>query len=252
MVTVICTKCGTSNQVQFGGYRYSTRCISCNKIMQIGGKERGLKSLPLHQIAIILGLVFVVAAVVAVLQYRVDEGDPLDKHRAAIYQAAMKAVRDAAKSDWDETQLKYVQAFFNSGADLACCRVGYQFTKSSLSYSLWFPMKFALVESVTGRGPIIWEPKAIGVQDPDRIAKLERERLAAREAASRPAETRYGRAPAYGEESKKEEAGDDYTDECDALDEGWLRYRWLDFDSYAHKPIIQGEAGTEFLREAKE
>jgi len=242
MVTVICTKCGKANEVRFDGYRYSVRCVSCNKIMQVGGKERGLKGLPLQQIAIVLGLAFIVAGVITALQYRVDEGDPLDKHRAAIYQAAVKVLKDAAKPGWEECQLKYVQSFFNSEANMACCRVGYQYTESSLSRSIWFPMKFARGQ-FAGAGKTAWEPKAIGVQDPDRIAKIETNRLAAEQARL---------DPLYREKSENEEAGDEYTDECDALDEGWLRYRWLDFDSFAHKPIIHGEAGTELLKAAKE
>jgi ribosomal protein S27E len=178
MITVICTKCGTANQVKFSGYRDKVRCMSCNKLMSVGGKERGLKALPLEEISVVLGIVFTIAAIVTVIMIKDQGEDPLKKHRAVINQVAMGIVKQAAKTEWEDVKLLYVKALFNNEVTFACTQVGYQYTERGLSWTIVVPMKFRRKEPETKeeKDKIIWEAKAIGVVDPMRVRKLERQR----------------------------------------------------------------------------
>ena len=180
MITVICTKCGTANQVQWSGNRYTSRCMSCNKLFAVGGRETGLKALPLQQMGIVFGLLTVVGIVLAVLKYEPMKRDPLAKHRAALRQLSLKLISESAKEEWEEVQLLYVRAHFNEKVNLACARLGYQYTEGALTRTIQVPVKFTRTGSPKGgKGERVWELREVGIYDYSRLIKEEEKKAPA-------------------------------------------------------------------------
>jgi len=280
MITVICTKCGTANQVKWSGNRYTSRCMSCNRLFAVGGRQTGLKALPLQEIGIVFGLLTVVGIVWAVLNYELPKADPLAKHRAVLRQLSIKLISEATKEEWEEVQLLYVMAHFNETIDLACARLGYEFTEGALTRTIQIPVKFARTgKPKEGKVERTWELREVGIYDYSRLEKEEVEEPVVPIGAAGPADVKSGGEKpdeAKGEaqkwreeeerkkreaERKKREAEEEkrrkekeermkmppYVHECDVVGTDWLKLRWIIYDSRWHKMIIQGESGRAFL-----
>ena len=273
MITVICTKCGTANQVQWSGIRYTSRCMSCNKLFAVGGRETGLKALPLQQLGIAFGLLTVVGIVLAILKYEPLKQDPLAKHRAVLRQLSLKLISESAKEEWEDVQLLYVIAYFDEKVSGACAKMGYQCTEGALTRTIQVPVRFTRTgKPKEGKGERTWELREVGIYDYSRLEKEEEKAPAKTVGEPLPADAISGGEKPVEEKSeeqkwreeeerKKKEAEEEkkrkeeeerkkippYVHECDATGTEWLKLRWITYDPRFHKMIIQGESGRAFL-----
>lgn len=264
MVTVICTKCGKSNQVEFRGARYNTRCGSCSQLMPVGGRETGIKALPWAWISLTLGTLTIIATPMVWLLAKGANVDPLEKHRVAIRKQALSIVTTAKYPKWKDFRISYVLIRFDTGPKLACTRIGYTYMDDSgHDHATQFSMKFTRT-SAEDVAPPIWEAAEIAVVDrlraKDQIQwdsyqaqlKLEQQQRLTEKPKKRPTVKKKPPEQPEPAEEVKVLPIKPYTHECDRIDEGLLKYRWLDWNPLEHGKIIRGEPVPELIERLRE
>ncbi|HID31723.1 MAG TPA: hypothetical protein EYP19_17215, partial [Desulfobacterales bacterium] len=112
-VTIICTRCGKTNEVSYTGHRIKIRCVGCGHSVTVGGRAAGLKSLPLQEIGIAIGILFLIGLGFAVYSFFIVERDPLQEHREKVREAAKAVVLAAKAPEWHDVSFRYVVTVFN-------------------------------------------------------------------------------------------------------------------------------------------
>ncbi|MDP6116705.1 MAG: hypothetical protein QGF00_31890 [Planctomycetota bacterium] len=255
MVTVICTKCGKSNQVEFKGARYNARCGGCSQLMPVGGRETGLKALPWAWISLTFGILTIMAVPIIWLLAKGTDVDPLDKHRVVLRKKALSIASTAKYPKWRDFRIRYVLSRFDEKAKFTCTRIAYTYTdEEGHKHANQFAMKFNRTSKDEEVLPV-WQPTEIAVLDRLRIKdQIEWNS----HQAQLKAETGHGN----GRKKKKDPAAGNgeseqvkelipikpYSHECDLIDNGFMKYRWLDWDPLAHGKIVRGEPVPDILK----
>jgi hypothetical protein len=254
MVTVICTKCGKSNLVEFKGTQYNARCGGCSQIMPIGGRETGIKALPWAWISLTFGTLTIVATPIIWMLAQESNVDPLDKHRVVLRKQALSIVTTAKYPKWNNFRIRYVLARFDKIPKLACTRIAYTYMdEKGNERANQFSMKFNRT-SADEVLPPVWEPTEIAILDRLRVKdqiewdgyqamlKAEKDQRIRADRKKKPKKTKKPppEPEAPGEVAKPIPIKP-YSHECDLIDEGFLKYHWLDWNPLQHGKIVRGE-----------
>jgi hypothetical protein len=159
-VIVVCTKCGKPHEREYDGYVSSFKCIGCGRLAWVGGKERGLKALPLKEIAIVMGVLFPIVGAVVLYKVLTTVIDPLDVHREAIQSLAENLITKNAVPDWQQPHLVARYIGFENENKEAWTLMEFEYGDTGHRQTFQVPIRFDYVK-LTGELPR-WEIKAIG------------------------------------------------------------------------------------------
>jgi hypothetical protein len=263
MVTVICTKCGKSNQVEFSGTQYNARCLGCSQLMPIGGRETGIKALPWAWISLTLGTMTMIATPLIWMLAKGVNVDPLEKHRVVLRKQALSIVTTAKYPKWKDFRIRYVLSRFDQKPKVACLRIAYTFVdEKGQERANQLSMKFNLTSAEEVLPPV-WEPTEIAILDrfraKDQIEwdayQVKFKAEAAEKLAKPKKRPTKKKKPTPDQETPLEVAKPitikPYTHECDLIDVGFQKYRWLDWSPLEHGKIVRGEPLPELLKDMR-
>ncbi|MBI2193876.1 MAG: hypothetical protein HYU36_18010 [Planctomycetes bacterium] len=204
IITVVCTKCGKANQTEKKTFRYKIRCLGCNHLVSVGGLEPSIRALPVTEISIVLGLLFLVVGPFAIYKLFLIEKDPLDIHRVLVEATAKDLVNKGVDPAWKDVKLLYVSPQFNENFTVAWTKIAYKYSNGGWEKSVEFPMRYILrtKKDKEGEEGLVWEPEYIGFVD----------------SSEKPRGIVLPELP----------EGD------------WSRYRWETFNPDTHAPLIRG------------
>lgn len=161
-VVVVCTRCGKPQEREYDGYVSNFKCLGCGCLAWVGGKERGLKALPLKEIAIVLGVLFPIVGGTILYKALTTVIDPLDVHRVAIQALSESLINQNTAPDWQQPKLISKYIGFESGNTEAWTLMEFEYGESGNRQSFQVPIRFEIVK-LTGEMPR-WQIKAVGSQ----------------------------------------------------------------------------------------
>lgn len=226
LITIVCTKCGKPNQTEKKTFRYKIRCVGCQTLVSVGGLEPSFRALPLQEISIVLGILFIVVAPFLIKNF-FTAPDDFDKNLVRVEDVAKDLVIKIADPGWQDVRLLYASPEFNEEMTQAWVKIAYCYKKGGVTISVEFPMRFVVrtKKNKEGKEFKVWEPEAIGKLAPPKKVQVTEPPGGSMDPASVkvPTTTQPAALP------------------VESIDQSeWNLYLWEAFDEIKHTPLMRG------------
>ena len=167
-VVIVCTKCGKANDVPHQGVHQQVRCVSCSKIISVGGRPRGLKAVPIQEIGMAIGMLTIIGIVVALITYEKPEEYKLDWHVTEIERVSQELIeKSQMPPEWEDIRMLYATPTINEDYSIAWAKVAYTYNEQGFDKTVEFAAKYVIAKKWEEKDKFKpqWRVQGIGVLD---------------------------------------------------------------------------------------